>query len=133
MRRGQENSLRRLSALGHIAANQPNPGYRAKVFPVGLFLPPAVLPPASPPPLHPRRGEGELEYPILFFCFGEVFLNRGVAVRVYWPRLGNDAVVVNGLMIGVAAAVGAVVFLLVMPKVTAATTARATRQQACAR
>ena len=86
------------------------------------------LPPASPPPLHPRRGEGELEYPILFFCFGEVFLNRGVAMRVCWPRLGNDAVVVNGLMIGVAAAVGAVVFLLVVAKVMAATTSRAARQ-----
>ena len=88
--------------------------------------------PASPPPLHPHRGEGELEQPILFFWFGEVFLNRGVAMRVCWPRLGNDAVVVNGLMIGVAAAVGAVVFLLVTPKVTAATTAHAARQQACA-
>ena len=94
---------------------------------------PAGLPPASPPPLHPRRGEGELEQPILFFWFGEVFLNRGVARRVCWPRLGNDAVVVNGLMIGVAAAVGAVVFLLVVAKVMAATIARAARQQACAR
>ena len=92
----------------------------------------AGLPPASPPPLHPRWGEGELEYPIWFLCFGEVFLNRGAARRVCWPRLGNDAVLVNGLMIGVAAAVGAVAFLLVVAEARAATTARVARQQACA-
>jgi len=94
---------------------------------------PLFLSPASPPPLHPRRGEGELEYPIWFFCFGVVFLDRGATRRICWPRLVNGAVVVNGLMIGVAAAVGAVVFLLVVAKVMAATTARAARQQACAR
>ena len=97
------------------------------------FLSPAVLPPASPPPLHPRRGEGELEDPIWFLCFGEVFLNRGAVGRVCWPRLGNDAVVVDGLLIGVAAVVGAAVFLLVVAEATAATTARAARQQASAR
>ena len=62
------------------------------------------LPPASPPPLHPRRGEGELEYPIWFFWLGEVFLNRVAARRVCLPRLGNDAVVVNRLGLGAAAA-----------------------------
>ena len=64
---------------------------------------PAGLPPASPPPLHPRRGEGEREQPILFFCFEEGVLNSGVAVRVCWPGLGNEAVVVNGLGIGASA------------------------------
>ncbi len=62
------------------------------------------LPPASPPPLHPRRGEGELEYPICFSRAGEAFLNRDAARRVCLPRLGNDAVVVNRLGLGAAAA-----------------------------
>ena len=62
------------------------------------------MPPASPPPLHPRRGEGELEYPICFSRAGEAFLNRDAARRVCLPRLGNDAVVVNRLGLGAAAA-----------------------------
>ena len=64
--------------------------FRWRLFVHRLFVP------RFPPPLHPRWGEGELEQPILFFCFGEVFLNRGVAVRVCGHRLVNVAVVVNG-------------------------------------
>ena len=90
-----------------------------KSFFVPAVLLSAVLSPASPPPLHPRRGEGELEYPIWFFCLREVFLDRGAARRICWPRLVNDAVVVNGLGLGAAAFTAAVA--------VSVATARATR------